>query len=64
MCIYIEAKSPKVEVFRLIVYKGRKYILGKDSSGQIYEIDKIENEKELAAFMRKYVIFKLNNHNN
>jgi hypothetical protein len=64
VCLYIESKSPKIEIFRLVLYKGKRYILGRNSSGEIYEIDKVEKKKELAAFMRKYVIFKLNNSGN
>lgn len=40
------------------------YILSRNIAGEIYLIQEINNEKDLAEFLRKYVIFKLNNLNN
>ena len=58
LCVSIERRSAKVETFRLVEHGNQRYILGRQG-GEIYEVEKVQTRKQLAAFLRSYLIFKL-----
>jgi hypothetical protein len=43
-----------------MTYSNVRYILGRNGK-RIYEIEKIQTNKQLAAFLRNYIVFRLAN---
>jgi hypothetical protein len=58
VCISIGRKAPKVETFRYVEHGSQRFLLGREG-GEIYEVEKIQTPKQLAAFLRSYLIFAL-----
>lgn len=56
VCVYIESKEPKYEIFTLITYQNKKYLLGRKED-EIYEIYKINSKKKEKNFKKKFIIF-------
>lgn len=56
VCVYMESKEPKYEIFTLITHQNKKYLLGRKDD-EIYEIYKINSKKKYKNFKKKFIIF-------
>ncbi len=56
ICVFVEAKHAKAELFTLITYQNIDYLLRKEDS-KISEIAKVKTKKEKEKFRKAHLIF-------
>ena len=59
VCFKLESSQPRAQVFRYMKVQSKHWLFGRDKSGDLYEIQKVESGKQISKFMREYCIFNL-----